>query len=241
MIPGSLYPQARNLSQQVVNLIGQRIISGHYKAGEKIPVENQLCMEFGVSRPIMREATKVLMAKGLVVSKPKVGTTVKSKSCWNLLDPDVIDWTIQSLPAQDFLDMLFDVRIAIEPEASAMAAKNANPEDLKVIANALAGMKAATCAAEMLEPDLHFHKAVMDATHNDLMRYIGNALHSALAASISLTSRHPDTLTLTIPRHQAVYEAIAEGAPDHARECSKMLLLESRHDFEDLQNQQGTV
>src|SRR5690606_28210460 len=111
MIPGSLYPQARNLSQQVVNLIGQRIISGHYKAGEKLPVENQLCMEFGVSRPIMREATKVLMAKGLVVSKPKVGTTVKSKSCWNLLDPDVIDWTIQSLPAQDFLDMLFDVRI----------------------------------------------------------------------------------------------------------------------------------
>lgn len=237
MIPGTHYIQPKNLSQQVVSLIGRRIISGHYTAGEKLPVENQLCAEFGVSRPIMREATKVLMAKGLVVSKPKIGTTVKPKSFWNLLDPDVIEWTIQSLPARDFLDMLFDVRIAIEPEASAMAAKNAVPEDLKAIADALDGMKAANCAADMLEPDLRFHQAVMDATHNDLMRYIGNALHSALAASISLTSRHPDTMALTIPRHQAVYEAIAEGDQDNARECSKMLLLESRQDFEDLQNQ----
>ncbi len=234
MISDTPYIQPKNLSQQVVNLIGRRIISGHYQVGEKLPVENQLCAEFGVSRPIMREATKVLMAKGLVVSKPKVGTTVKPKSAWNLLDPDVIEWTIQSLPERDFLDMLFDVRIAIEPEASAMAAKNATPEDRRAIADALAGMKTAKNAAEMLKPDLCFHQSVMDATHNDLMRYIGNALHAALAASISLTSRHPDTMALTIPRHEAVYEAIAEGDQEKARECSKILLLESRQDFEDL-------
>lgn len=235
MISGNISVQPKNLSQQVVDLIGRRVVAGQYPEGEKLPVESQLCAEFGVSRPVMREATKVLIAKGLLTSKPKVGTTVKPKHNWNLLDPDVIDWTIQALPERDFLDMLFDVRYAIEPEASAMAAGNATPDDLEAIAKAVAGMEAATSPAELLQPDLRFHKSVMDATHNDLMRYIGNALHAALAASITLTSRHPDTMALSVPRHRAVFEAIAEGDQNKARQCSQILLRESRQDFEDLQ------
>jgi len=224
--------QPKNLNAQTVERLGQRIVQGHYKEGQQLPIEPELCAEFGVSRPIVREATKILIAKGLLNSKPKVGTIVQSKDRWNLLDPDVLTWVTRSLPAHDFLDMLFEARMAIEPSAAALAAEKATAEDIARIAAAYQDMAAAPTVADSIEPDVRFHQAILDATHNDVIRYIGHTLHNALAISISLTSWHEEIHAISLPRHEAVYKAIAAKNPAKADKAVRTLLSDSRQDFD---------
>lgn len=229
--------QPKNLLAQVVDSLGKRIITKHYKEAEKLPIEAELCAEYGVSRPIIREATKVLIAKGLLHSKPRVGTVVRDKRQWNVLDSEVLAWTIEHTPEREFLDNLFQVRMAIEPQASELAATNASAEDIQLISEAYSDMELANTPADLLEPDIRFHQAIMDATHNELMSYIGNTLHSALAVSIRLTSRHPNTHALSLPRHKAVLTAIQNSNPAAAKKATTILLNESRKDFEFLREQ----
>jgi DNA-binding FadR family transcriptional regulator len=224
--------QPKNLNAQTVERIGRRIVQGHYKQGQQLPIEPELCAEFGVSRPIVREATKILIAKGLLNSKPKVGTIVQSKDRWNLLDPDVLNWVTQSLPAHEFLDMLFEARLAIEPSAAALAAEKATDEDIDRIAAAYRDMAMAPTIADSIEPDVRFHQAILDATHNDVIRYIGHTLHNALAISISLTSWGEEIHETSLPRHEAVYRAIAAKSPAKAEKAVRTLLMDSRRDFD---------
>lgn len=224
--------QPKNLNAQTVEHLGNRIVQGHYREGEQLPIEPELCAEFGVSRPIVREATKILIAKGLLTSKPRVGTVVQQKSHWNLLDKDVLSWVTQSLPAEEFLDMLFEARMAIEPCAAEIAAEKATQEDIERIGNAYEDMALAKSLEATIEPDLRFHQAVLDATQNDVIRYIGHTLHNALSISISLTTWNKDIHLQSLPRHKAVYMAIADKNPQQAGKAARALLLDSRKDFD---------
>lgn len=237
---GTRSRQPKNINAQIVDVIGRRIIAGEYDVGEKLPIEAQLCDEFGVSRPVLREAIKILMAKGLVVSKARVGTLVTSKNGWNILDPYVLNWVIELMPESRFLDMLFEVRLGIEPIASELAAENGSDEAIQAIGEAYSDMEKAPTTAELAEPDLRFHQAILDATANPMLSFIGSTLHSALAFSIELTSRHPDTYALSLPRHKAVYKAIAQREPEAARAATISLLKNSREDFETVRNRKKT-
>lgn len=194
------------------------IVSGKVQPGQRLPAETDLCERYGVSRPVLREATRVLVAKGLVVSKPRVGSVVRPREDWHMLDPDVLYWTLSSVPEGEFFRSLLTVRRVIEPAAAALAATAATSEDLARIASAYERMAHAPTASALLEPDLDFHRAIMAATHNDLLAHIGNMLSLALSESIKLTSRHPDTHALSLPRHKAILTAIQSrdalgGAP----------------------------
>lgn len=224
--------QLKNLNGQIAERLGREIVSGAIAEGGRLPVEAELCERFGVSRPVIREVTKTLASKGLITSRPRVGTVVRDRRHWNLLDPEVLGWLIRALPESRFLDMLFEVRMAIEPAAAALAAVNATEQDIADIGESCRRMAAARSPAELLEPDIRFHQSIMDATHNELMSYIGNTLHAALAVSIQLTSRHPDTYELSIPRHEAVFKAVAARDAAAARAAAESLLRESRQDFD---------
>lgn len=228
--------QPKNLNEQVVEALGKRIISGFYQQQQQLPIEAKLCAEYGVSRPVMREASKIMMAKGLINSKPRVGTIVRAKKYWNLLDAEVLSWTIQLMPENEFLDMLFDVRMAMEPYAAELAAKNATADDIQKLTAAFQDMESAMSPAQLVEPDIRFHQAIMDATHNELFSYIGQTLHNALAQSIQLTSRHPDTHELSLPRHKIIFIAIKESDHIAAREATISLLTDSRHDYDLLEH-----
>lgn len=221
----------KSLHAQVVERLGQLIVDGHYAEGEKLPVEAELSVAYGVSHSVMREVIKILMAKGLVQSRPRVGTVVQSRAGWNMLDADVLTWTINALPEAQFLDMLFEARMAIEPGAARLAALHGTDEDIEAIAQAYRDMEAAESPAALLEPDLRFHLGIGDASHNALIRHIVRALHKALAVSISLTSRHPNTYALSQPRHKAVVQALVRRDGNAAARATIRLLEESREDF----------
>src|SRR5262245_19906233 len=125
--------QLKNLNGQIAEHLGRDIVSGSIPEGARLPVEAELCERFGVSRPVIREVTKTLASKGLITSKPRVGTLVRARRYWNLLDPEVLNWLIRAQPESRFLDLLFEVRMAIEPSAAALAAANATESDIAEI------------------------------------------------------------------------------------------------------------
>jgi DNA-binding FadR family transcriptional regulator len=223
--------ERKSMHGRIVRDLGLRIVSGELGPGDRLPAEATLCEAYDVSRPVLREATRVLVAKGLVVSRQRAGVIVRPRAEWHLLDPDVLYWLIQTRPQQDFVDTLFTVRRIFEPAAAALAARVATPEQLQSIAQAYAGMEAARTPEQLLEPDVAFHRRIAEATGNDLLAYIGNMLSLALRESIKLTSTLPDTHALSLPRHKAILTALLSRDPLGARQASLVQLEETTEDL----------
>ena len=224
-------PDRKSMHARIVHDLGMRIVAGEFKPGDRLPSEAVLLAEYEVSRPVLREATRVLVAKGLVLSRQRAGATVRPRSEWHLLDPDVLYWLIQTQPPPDFVETLLTTRRVFEPAAAALAAKVATEAELRGIAEAYAGMEAARTAAELLEPDLAFHRRIAEATHNDLLAYIGNMLSLALRESIKLSSQLPNTHALSLPRHKAILTALLNRDPLAAQQATLVQLKETREDL----------
>jgi DNA-binding FadR family transcriptional regulator len=224
-------PQRQSRHASIVHDLGMRIVTGVLKPGDRLPLEAMLLAEFGVSRPVLREAIRVLVAKGLVLSRQRAGAIVRARDEWHMLDPDVLYWLIQSQPQGEFVETLLTVRRIFEPAAAAISARMASDEALRGIAQAYAGMEAARSAEELLEPDLAFHRRIAEATGNDLLSYIGNMLSLALRESIKLSSQHPNTHELSLPRHKAILTALLARDPLAAHQASLVQLKETSDDI----------
>jgi DNA-binding FadR family transcriptional regulator len=224
-------PERKSMHPQIVRDLGMRIVAGEFPPGARLPAEAELCASYAVSRSVLREATRVLVAKGLVVSKQRAGAIVRPRSDWHLLDPDVLYWLIQTKPAPEFVETLMTVRRIFEPAAAALAARVATDEQLRGISEAYAGMESARTPQELLEPDLAFHRRIAEATGNDLLAYIGNMLSLALRESIILSSKLPNTHALSLPRHKAILTALLNHDPLGARQATLVQLEETREDI----------
>lgn len=207
---------------RIVNELGTQIVSGHFRPEQRLPPEAQLCEEYDVSRPVLREATRVLVAKGLVRSKPKVGTVVRPRQEWHLFDPDVLHWLLQSDSRNGFYETLIKVRNIIEPEVAAIAAANALPEDVAAIEEACTRMEQAECFANMAEPDMAFHLSVANATHNELLIHLYSIMLLPVREYLERSSAmfEGDGLALLVSRHRAILTAIQHRDPLSARHAA---------------------
>ncbi|WP_182004168.1 FadR/GntR family transcriptional regulator [Acinetobacter lactucae] len=212
----------------IVQQLGLKIVSGEISENEKLPSEVDLCEEYKVSRPVFREAIRVLNAKGLAYSRPKIGTVVRPKEEWHLLDPDVLFWLIQTTPEHEFFKTLSTVRRVLEPELAYIAASTANEEDIERIKHAYDGMEKATTVEEFIEPDIQFHLAIAKATHNDLLAYMSKMLVLPLQQSIQVTSLRPNLQGHSLPRHKAILTAIENKDPLSARHASLVQLDDTK-------------
>src|SRR5690606_37664233 len=130
-----------NLTHQVTNKLGLAIVQGKYDGEQCFPTEAQLADQFEISRSVMREAVKMLTAKGLISSRPRHGIRLSPSSQWNLFDSDVLFWTMNSRPTLSLLKEFTQLRYAVEPEAVALATRNANKTSMDKIGNALERMR----------------------------------------------------------------------------------------------------
>ncbi|MFM8863718.1 MAG: FadR/GntR family transcriptional regulator, partial [Limnohabitans sp.] len=96
----------KNVHGNTLDWLGEAILTGRYPAGSSLPPEPVLCEALGVSRTVVREAIKSLVAKGLVVTGPKVGTRVLPEDEWNWFDPSVIAWQARNGLSLEFLQDL---------------------------------------------------------------------------------------------------------------------------------------
>ena len=115
-----IYP-TRGVHGRLVEQIGRRILGGELAPGAMLPREAELVRELGISRTAVREAIKVLAAKGLVESRQKLGMRVRPERAWNLLDPDVLAWQAASGPSPELIEHLVELRRMIEPAAARLA------------------------------------------------------------------------------------------------------------------------
>ena len=227
-------PERKSMHARIVRDLGMRIVAGEFKPGDRLPGEATLLADYEVSRPVLREATRVLVAKGLILSRQRAGATVRPRSEWHLLDPDVLFWLIQTRPPKEFVETLLTARRVFEPAAAALAATVASDAALKGVAQAYAGMEAARTAEDLLEPDLAFHRRIAEATNNDLLAYIGNMLSLALRESIKLSSQLPNTHALSLPRHKAILTALQNRDPLAAQQATLVQLNETRDDLSEV-------
>ena len=219
------------MHSRIVRELGLRIVSGEFQAGERLPQESVLCTDYCVSRPVLREVVRVLVAKGLVVSRQGAGAIVRERVDWHLLDPDVLYWLIQTKPQKEFVETLLTVRRIFEPAAAALAARDASIEDIDAIAEAYEAMEKATTPEEFLEPDLAFHLRIAAASGNDLVAYIGNMLSLALGESIKLSGKLANAHALSLPRHKAILTAVRNRDPLAARQAALVQLEKTEDDL----------
>lgn len=219
----------KSMHSRIVQEIGLQIVSGRFKPDDRLPAEALLCEEYAVSRPVLREATRVLVAKGLVYSKPRVGSVVKARREWHLLDPDVLHWLMQSSPQNEFFALLTSVRAIIEPAAAALAAQHASDEEIAGIGEAYQRMEAAPDTAALLQPDLDFHSRIADATHNDLLAHLCNMLSLALREALKHSNQRPNLHELAMPRHKAILTAIENRDALAARQATLVQLDDARN------------
>ena len=220
MTKARTYPR-RGLHGAVVHDIGVRILRGDLEPGQPIPTEEELgtavAGDIAVSRTVVREAVKVLAAKGLVESRPKTGTRVRPRRQWNLLDPDVLAWQVEAGPSERFLEAALELRRLIEPAAARLAAERATEEEIAGLVAAHEGMEAAGESLDLfMEPDLRFHTALLEATHNELLEQMSGILTSVLRILFSSSERPAGAYGRAAGLHGAVVDAISARDPEAA-------------------------
>ncbi|MBX3028979.1 MAG: FadR family transcriptional regulator [Chloroflexi bacterium] len=216
----------------VVQRIGRRIVTGELTPGEILPEQGELSRLLNVSRTVVREATRVLIAKGLVESRPKRGTVVLPRSSWHILDPDVLAWQTEAGRDEGFLRSVFEIRHIIEPGAARLAAEHADGRELRDIQAAFEDMGSNSDESSYLKADVLFHGMLVAATHNDyliqLVGAFGPALHAGLQATIRDTWAWEDFLEFSLPLHRAVLDAVMARDPDRAEAAMRLLVEGSR-------------
>ncbi|UNK70463.1 FCD domain-containing protein [Microbacterium sp. H1-D42] len=200
----------------IVAALEQEIIDGRWAVGSKIPSERKLAESVAVSRPVVREALRVLGERGLIVVSPGRGSFVRR------LNPagegGSADMLVRSSPvsARD----LVAARTMLEGEAAALAAERRTEEDLTVMRELLSGFDQVP-AARAADIDLAFHESIAVASHNPVLQMmfgsIRNLTHGIMLRS--LTDR--EVRGVGAPLHDVVLEAIE--AQDAAAARSAMV------------------
>ena len=212
-----LRPGSRRTGQDnIAATLGEEILSGARKPGERMPSDADMLKMFGVSRVVTREVIKTLAAKGLVASKMKVGTIVLEPTHWNWLDSDVLSWRANMGMDMDFLAHLTDVRRAVEPTAAALAALYGTRADFARLREAVNAMRGAhSNRRQFAEADLRFHLAVSAASKNPFFQSFAATIETALFALLSVNALTDNSKQQAegIAMHIAVADAIEARDP----------------------------
>jgi len=205
-------PSGQNLTYAIVEELGQAVVTQAYTDADPFPIEAELCKQFGASRTVLREAVKMLTAKGLLSARPRQGTWVQPESKWNLLDPDVLRWLLERKFSLQMLAEFTEVRLAIEPVAAMIAARNATPASVAPIRKAIDRMvSAARGEDDPLTSDIAFHVAILHATGNRFYAQLEDVVNTALRISIRLTNSVKGVPQADVKLHRKVFDAIAAG------------------------------
>lgn len=224
---GEAKARSRSHTSRVVSDLGLGIVTGRLSEGSLLPGDQELLTRYRVSRTVLREALKTLSAKGLVQARARVGTRVTPRGAWNLFDPDVLVWHAEAGFQPEFLAHLAEIRMALEPEAAALAALRRTPESLKSI-NAWAERmaKPAISLDGFVKADLGFHLAVAEAAANPFFLSISTLIEVVLVAMLTISSpaEDPQRLATSVAQHKRIAKAIANRDPDEARLAMRIVI-----------------
>jgi GntR family galactonate operon transcriptional repressor len=218
----------RGVHGQTVEALAGRILAGEIAEGDTLDLP-ALREELDVSLTALREALKVLSAKGIIDARQKRGTFVQPRSSWNLLDTDVMRWQTQADTDQSLFDELTEMRVIVEPAAARLAAERASDADIEALSGAVDRMGSARDLAATVRADLDFHRLLMAATHNVFLTQVERIIAIGLAERDKLV--HGSVDDDPVPSHRAVLDAIAARDPEGAFNAMQALVDKSGADL----------
>jgi DNA-binding FadR family transcriptional regulator len=228
----------RGIHGRVVGSIGEAIVKGRYRPGTLLPREPELIAKFGVSRTALREALKVLAAKGLVETRQRVGTRVRPQERWNHFDPEITAWQLGDGFREGFVHDLIEFRQMTEPAAARMAATRASAKDIAAITTALEGMQEGANrndATAYAEADASFHIRIFLASHNNLMATLSFAIRQILETTFRAhqTTKNAAFYSFTedLALHRRVLEKIGRRQPEAAAKAMAQLVTAAGRDL----------
>lgn len=205
--------------------IGRRIVSAVYANETLLPPEAQLLAEFGVSRPVLREAIKLLEAKGMLEARQRRGTVITGRRHWNMLDPDVLGWIAESGADPEMFLRLTEVRLIVEPGACLLAAQNPDPDALRGIEDAWHRMVAHVEHPPLyVEADRDFHLALLAASGNEYLAAVGTAISAALKVSVQRTNPTIESNRASLAEHERILSALRRRDGARAATASRRQL-----------------
>lgn len=232
---GKVKARSLRIHQALARSLGIAIVSGEFAPGDGFGGEIEQSEARGVSRTAYREAMRILTAKGLLESRPKAGTHVTPRQCWNLLDPDVLEWMFSGKPDERFIHDLFELRGVIEPAAAELAAVRHNADDLTRMDRGLEGMRRHGLAtAEGQAADQDFHTALLAATRNEALASLATSVAAAVRWTTRFKQESHERPRDPLPEHEALRDAIATRKPARARKAMEELLRLALADMPDV-------
>src|SRR5262245_1231539 len=212
------------LHEQMTRQVALGIIRGEIGQGE-LSTEGDLCRHFQVSRTVLREAVKVLVAKGLIELRPKTGMHVRPRSDWNLVDPDLLSWLCEAGVDESFIRDRCEVRAIVEPAAAELAAARATPDEIKTLLEWFRQIELNTGnEAARLEADRNFHSTIFAACHNVFLAQMNITVGVAIRATQQIGVHLPDVMQESVLVHKEVADAIARRDGRGARDAMTRLV-----------------
>lgn len=204
--------------------IGERILVGEFLPGTLLPNEAEWGTIYGASRTAVREAIKALAAKGLIASKPKVGSRVEPRNRWNLLDRDVLAWHRTATDRKAFLLSTQEFRRIVEPGIAELAARKRTTAQIDVLVSALEDMRKASNHDDTVRADVRFHEALLAATNNDLLAPFGILIEETLGNLFDYTTQRNPHYRQAVKLHENIARAVIAGDAVQARKAMLALI-----------------
>lgn len=214
----------KNLSYIVAEKLGKQILSGDYEPESLLPGEIELAERLSVSRTVIREAIKMLAAKGMLLPRPRIGTRVTPMQNWNLLDNDLLNWWIDSGEFSKVGHYFSHVRLAIEPHACYLAALNATEEQkqsLSFLAKEMQLLDTDFDRKHWLDIDTQFHYIIYQASGNPFFASFGSLFLSVYKKYFDLIVGNE---TVQPETHHKIVQAVIDGDGNQARDHCLILL-----------------
>ena len=211
----------QTLPRQVARAIVGSILVGHLQPGEPLPAAGDLAREFEVSRPVVREALKIVATLGMVTSRQGRYSRVTERTAWNDLAPELLATRIEVGAIDDIMADSLELRRVIETEAAALAAERATPDDLAAMRREFEALNQSTGDTQAYTThDVAFHDAILRATHNRLFLQLIDQMREVLVLTrtVSVTAS-PDRVPASQQGHGAVFDAISARSPELARQA----------------------
>lgn len=216
----------RNLSYLLAEKIGQRILAGEYEAGSILPGEIELGEQFGVSRTAVREAVKMLAAKGMLLPRPRIGTRVMPQTNWNFLDQELLTWWMTRDNFDQVMEHFLILRRLLEPQACSLAAMNASEKQRALLALLMAEMRELHedfNREQWIQVDAQFHQLIYEASGNPFLMSFAN-LFSSVYHSYFRSVTGDEVIKLQY--HQDIVDTILVGDSKGALLACQVLLKE---------------
>jgi len=230
------------LHGSLLSALGTAVVSGALAPGTVLTLES-VSAEYAVSRSVAREAVRVLESMGLLASRRRVGVTVLPRSSWNVFDPRVIRWRLDSTDRVDQLLSLSELRHGIEPTAAALAAARASPEQSRELTIAVADMEVHGRTGDLgryLLADQAFHRTLLEASGNEMLASLGSVVAEVLGGR---THHHmmparpnPEAIEL----HDAVARAVRAGDAEAAERAMRSIIDEASAAMAELRSAPAT-